>query len=100
MRVLKTLAVIAFVALPALALAEAIPQSVVSEYVNSCVSSCTASGSTNSCSELCDCVGSKMSEQWTMEDYQRYSQAYAADPNDQEVHGRVNGLVQACASAM
>jgi hypothetical protein len=41
-----------------------------------------------------------MSEQWTMEDYQRYSQAYAADPNDQEVHGRVNGLVQACASAM
>lgn len=91
----------AILALPSAAMAEAIPETDVAEYVNSCIASCSADrDATAQCTEICGCVGTRMSQAWTREDYERYSQAYASDPNDPEVHGQVNGFVQQCASAM
>lgn len=100
MRILKSLIAAATIALPTAAMAEAIPQSVIADYVGSCVASCSESGTTNSCEELCGCVGVKMSEQWTKEQYDHYSQVYAANNNDTEVQSKVNGLVQQCASEL
>ena len=100
MNFLNSLIAAAALALPASAMAEAIPQSVISEYVGSCVSSCTESGTTNRCDQLCGCVGQKMSQQWTKEQYDHYSQLYATNNNDPEVQNKVNGLVQQCASEL
>lgn len=100
MRLIGILAVAATIAMPATVRAEAIPQNIVSEYVNACVSSCASNDPGRDCSELCGCVGDRMSEQWSKEDYDRYSTVYAANPDDAEVRGKVNGLVQQCASAM
>ena len=100
MRIVKSLIAAAALALPASAMAEAIPQSVITEYVGSCVSSCSESGTTNSCDQLCGCVGEKMGEQWTKEQYDHYSQVYASNNNDSEVQNKVNGLVQQCASEL
>ena len=100
MRIVKSLIAAAAIALPATAMAESIPQTVITEYVGSCVSSCTDSGTTNSCDQLCGCVGEKMSEQWTKEQYEHYSQIYASNNNDPEVQNKVNGLVQQCASEL
>ncbi len=100
MRIVKSLSAAVLIAMPASAMAEAIPQSVINDYVGSCVSSCNASGTSNSCDEVCGCVGEKMGEQWTKEQYERYSQIYAANNNDAEVKDRVNSLVQQCASEL
>lgn len=100
MKFMKSLIAAAVIALPATAMAEAIPQSIITEYVGSCVSSCTDSGTTNSCDKLCGCVGEKMSQQWTREQYEHYSQVYASNNNDPEVQNKVNGLVQQCASEL
>lgn len=100
MRIVMSLIAATAIALPTAAMAEAIPQTVITEYVGSCVSSCTESGTTNSCEQLCGCVGEKMGEQWTKEQYDRYSQVYAANNNDAEVQSKVNGLVQQCANEL
>lgn len=100
MRILKSLIAVAAIALPTAAMAEAIPQSVIADYVGSCVSSCSESGTTNSCDRLCECVGEKMGVQWTKEQYDHYSQLYAANHNDAEVQSKVNGLVQQCANEL
>ena len=100
MRSVKSLIAAIVIVVPATAMAEAIPQSVITDYVGSCVSSCTESGTTNSCDQLCGCVGEKMSQQWTKEQYDHYSQVYASNNNDPEVQDKVNGLVQQCASAL
>lgn len=100
MRIFKSLIAAAAIALPTAAMAEAIPQSVIADYVGSCVSSCSESGTTNSCDQLCGCVGEKMGVQWTKEQYDHYSQLYAANHNDAEVQSKVNGLVQQCANEM
>ncbi len=100
MRLTGILAVAAAIAMPAAVQAEAIPQNIVGEYVDACVSSCASNDNGRDCSEFCGCVGDRMSEQWSKEDYDRYSTAYAANPDDAEVRGKVDGLVQQCAGAL
>jgi hypothetical protein len=100
MQIIRSLIAAAVIALPTAAMAEAIPQSVITDYVGECVSSCSDSGTTSNCDQLCGCVGEKMGEQWTKEQYDHYSQVYASNNNDPEVQNKVNGLVQQCASEL
>jgi len=87
----------ALILMPANAMAEAIPQETVTDYVNSCATSCSQNGNEAAqCAELCGCVGTKMSAAWSKEDYDRYSAMYEADPNNAEVRGEVDNFVRQC----
>jgi hypothetical protein len=96
MRLTHAFLAVGLFAVPFMAQAESIPQSVLSEYRSNCAASCQETQSAEYCTQMCGCVADNIQSNWTKAQYDDLSQRYDADPNDVTVKSTMDGMVAQC----
>jgi hypothetical protein len=84
--------------LPAVALADPIPQQTLNQHRDACVAKCESSEATASCLQVCDCITQNISENWTLEDFQMRHDRVSANSQDPQVNQEYREMGQRCMS--
>lgn len=97
MKTLFSMLAAAVLFLPAAASAQDISARTLQEHNIACVQKCNENKPPRFCQQVCECVTTDMSENWTAQDYRARSEALQKSVGDPTVETEFSEMAKACA---